>query len=350
IDSRTGFELIEKEFGTGNLARITVLVTLPYDIRDAAGNMTQQALGQTERVSQLVAAIPDVGKVQSATRPYGDTIDYADMSGYSAVDQAIYQANIKDAIGKDGRTTALTVSFAGSPYSVEASRTIDRIRSDLKAYSNGEGKGVETLVGGSPAGTKDFQDLCYSGFAGAVPIVLFGIFLVLMIGLRSIFTPIRLIITLLMSIGWTLAIYIILFQNYLGEPSPWTLPIILFCTLMGLGIDYDIFLVSRIHEEVLNGKPDEEAIEHAVETTGSIITLCGFIMAATFGSMMLTSQIQMIEMGFVLCLAVILDATLMRLVLVPAIMVLMKKYNWWMPSLNLLNRKPKSGAGDKKEV
>jgi RND superfamily putative drug exporter len=100
---------------------------------------------------------------------------------------------------------------------------------------------------------------------------------------------------------------------------------------MGLGIDYDIFLVSRIHEEVQNGKSDEEAIEHAVETTGSIITLCGFIMAATFGSMMLTSQIQMIEMGFVLCLAVILDATLMRLILVPAIMVLMKKYNWWMP-------------------
>jgi uncharacterized membrane protein YdfJ with MMPL/SSD domain len=127
-------------------------------------------------------------------------------------------------------------------------------------------------VGGSPAGTRDFQDLCYNGFAGSVPIVLPGIFLVLVIGLRSIFTPIRL-----------------------------------------------------------------------------IITLCSFIMAATFGSLMLTSQIQMIEMGFVLCLAVILDATIMRLILVPAIMVMMKKYNWWMPSLDFL-RKPKGGSGEKKDA
>jgi putative drug exporter of the RND superfamily len=98
-----------------------------------------------------------------------------------------------------------------------------------------------------------------------------------------------------------------------------------------MGVDYDIFLVSRIREEILKGKSDEEAIEHSAKATGTIITLCGAVMASAFGSMMISSSLELKEFGFVPCLAIILDATIMRLVIVPAIMVLMKKYNWWMP-------------------
>ena len=145
------------------------------------------------------------------------------------------------------------------------------------------------------------------------------------------FTPLRLVFTLLMSISWTLAAFILVFQDWMQASVSWILPIILFCVLMGLGVDYDIFLVSRIREEVLKGKSDEEAIVTAVESTGTIITLCGAVMASAFGSMLLSSMLEMKEFGFVLCLAIILDATLMRLVIVPSIMVLMKKYNWWMP-------------------
>jgi RND superfamily putative drug exporter len=134
-----------------------------------------------------------------------------------------------------------------------------------------------------------------------------------------------------MSIAWTLAAFILVFQFWLQASVYWILPIILFCVLMGLGVDYDIFLVSRIREEVYKGKSEEEAIEQAVESTGTIITLCGAVMAAAFGSMMISSTIMLKEFGFVLCLAIIFDATLMRLVVVPSIMVLLKKYNWWMP-------------------
>jgi RND superfamily putative drug exporter len=81
----------------------------------------------------------------------------------------------------------------------------------------------------------------------------------------------------------------------------------------------------------MKGKSDEDAIESAVKATGTIITLCGAVMASAFGSMMISGSLELKEFGFVLCFAIILDATLMRLVIVPAIMVLMKKYNWWMP-------------------
>ena len=109
---------------------------------------------------------------------------------------------------------------------------------------------------------------------------------------------------------------------------------------MGLGMDYDIFLVSRIREEVLNGKTDEEAILAAVEPDryhhhavrrrdGRGLRLHDAL-----------SHGEEQEIGFALCLAVILDATLMRLVIVPSIMVLMKKYNWWMPFVKSEEQKP----------
>jgi RND superfamily putative drug exporter len=81
----------------------------------------------------------------------------------------------------------------------------------------------------------------------------------------------------------------------------------------------------------MKGKTDEQAIADAVESVGTIIMLCGLVMASAFGSMMISNMMMMKEFGFVLCLAIFLDATLMRLIVVPSIMVLMKKYNWWMP-------------------
>jgi len=106
---------------------------------------------------------------------------------------------------------------------------------------------------------------------------------------------------------------------------------ILFIILMGLGMDYDIFLVTRIREEVAKGKTDEEAIVTAVERTGGIITACGVIMAGAFASLMLSTMGLLQEFGFALSFAIIVDAMLVRIYLVPAIMVLLKKWNWWAP-------------------
>jgi RND superfamily putative drug exporter len=230
----------------------------------------------------------------------------------------------------DGRTTLLYVSFVGSPYSEESQSTIDSLKEKLGAYERNN-TGTTLLLGGSNVGTYEYQKMCTDKYAIVIPVVLIGIFLILVLLLRSVFTPARLVFTLLMSISWTLAAFIIVFQYWMQVSVSWILPIILFCVLMGLGVDYDIFLVSRIREEVLKGRGEEEAIKQAVESTGTIITLCGAVMASAFGSMLLSSMLELKEFGFVLCLAIILDATVMRLVIVPAIMVLMKKYNWWMP-------------------
>jgi len=208
---------------------------------------------------------------------------------------------------------------------------IDHLRANLTAYAAATADGATYMIGGSPAGLHDYQSMITGKYDTVYAFVLVGVFLVLMILLRSLFTPFRLIMTLLASVVWTIGAYVVVYQIWGGMSTEWLLPIFLFCALMGLGVDYDIFLVSRIREEVMKGKTDEEAIEHAVKATGTIITLCGAVMASAFGSMMISGSLELKEFGFVLCLAIILDATLMRLVIVPAIMVLMKKYNWWMP-------------------
>jgi RND superfamily putative drug exporter len=165
-----------------------------------------------------------------------------------------------------------------------------------------------------------------------IAVVFAGIFVVLAALLRSALTPVKLFVSLLMGIVWTLAAFTIVFQYWLGMAVIWILPITLFCTLMGLGGDYVVFMMSRVREEIGKGASDEDAILTAVEVTGPVILLCGLVMAAAFGSMMISDMAELREFGFVLSLAIILDATLMVLVLIPSIMMVARKYNWWLPS------------------
>lgn len=341
MESKIGYDLLNDAFGSGSIDRAMLVVTLPFNLTDASGNHTGESLNRIEALSADIAGVPGIDKAYSLTRPDGLPIDYMDLSSYPTMERSYYESYMDENTGNDGRTTVIYASFEGSPYSEGSQRAIDGLTAAADSYTAKYGDGSQVLIGGYSVGMADYQRMCTEKYSFVIPIVICGIFVVLMVLLRSVFTPLRLIVTLLMSIVWTLAIFLIVFQFWLQASITWILPIILFCTLMGLGIDYDIFLVTRVKEEVGNGASEEDAIEHAVEATGSIITLCGAVMAAAFGSMMISSMVELQEFGFVLFLAILLDATLIRLVLVPAVMLLMKKYNWWMPSLGLLKQKSK---------
>ena len=125
---------------------------------------------------------------------------------------------------------------------------------------------------------------------------------------------------------------VLLFQYGLGQDILWIVPMVLLVVCLGLGMDYDILLTTRIREEIAKGKSNDDAIVYSVEKTGGIITACGFIMAAAFGSMMLSSGYLLKEFGFALMFAILLDAMFVRIYLVPAIMSLLGKWNWWAPA------------------
>jgi RND superfamily putative drug exporter len=333
IESKTGYDQINGIFGSGNVDKTRIMVTLPEDLKNSDGSYSATALDRVERISALAASVQGVDKVESITRPEGTTIQYNNLSAYKEIEKEIYQSGMNDSTGIDGRTTAISVAFKGSPYSAEADKAIDDMRQKFAEYESGEGNGTTITVGGTAAMSYDYQKECTAKFPLVIALVFVGIFIVLSVLLKSVTTPVKLFVSMLMGIVWTLAAFTMVFQYWLQASIIWILPIILFCTLMGLGGDYVVFMMSRVREDVSKGMTDEEAIEHAVEVTGPVILLCGLVMAAAFGSMMISSMSELTEFGFALSLAIILDATLMVLVLIPSIMMLLRKYNWWMPGV-----------------
>ncbi len=159
------------------------------------------------------------------------------------------------------------------------------------------------------------------------------IIILLFFVMKSYLTPIRSVVTIFMSVIWTVAITQLLYTDLLNEGVLWLLPIILLVICLGLGMDYDILLTTRIREYRFDkGMDNDEAIHQAVLHSGSVITICGVIMAFTFGTLMLSSTLMLQQMGFALCFAILVDALVVRTYIVPAAMHLMGEWNWKGPS------------------
>jgi RND superfamily putative drug exporter len=137
------------------------------------------------------------------------------------------------------------------------------------------------------------------------------------------------LISNILAIGLT----VLVFEVGLGQPIINDLPIFLIVLMMGLGMDYEVFLVTRISELRRRGRDDRTAVTEAVANTGRVITAAGLVMAASLGSMLLSSTLMLREYGLGLATAVLFDALLVRLLLVPATLALFGRYNWWLPGI-----------------
>jgi RND superfamily putative drug exporter len=187
----------------------------------------------------------------------------------------------------------------------------------------------------------DVSEEVKSQFTMIEVLVVIAMIILLLVVMRSYTIPLRSVLTILMSISWTLALTNIVFVQILGNDVIWLLPIILLVICLGLGMDYDILLTTRIRENVLHhGMSNDDAIIHAVEHTGSVITICGLIMGGAFGTLMMSSMTLLQEFGFTLCFAILIDALLVRTYIVPAVMHLLGDWNWIGPG-SKFKRRPK---------
>ena len=187
----------------------------------------------------------------------------------------------------------------------------------------------ETWITGTAAVMVEIKDVVDQEFLKVELTAIILIIILLFFVLKSYITPIRAVGTIFMSVIWTVAITHLLFDNVLHAGVLWILPIMLIVICLGLGMDYDILLTTRIREYRFNkGMDNDEAIRQAVLHSGSVITLCGFIMGGTFGTLMLSSTVMLQQMGFALCFAILVDALVVRTYIVPAMMHLLGKWNW----------------------
>lgn len=212
-------------------------------------------------------------------------------------------------------------------------KTLSNFKEYVHNYVDSSSVLKAAYISGSAAVMLEISEDVGSEFLKIELLAIILIIILLFFVLKSYLTPIRSVATIFMSVIWTVAITHLLFTSVLHAGVIWFIPIILLVICLGLGMDYDILLTTRIREYHVNkGMTNDEAIENAVEHSGSVITICGIIMAGTFGTMMVSGTLMLQEMGFALFFAIIVDALLVRTYIVPAFMHLMGEWNWKGPA------------------
>ena len=213
--------------------------------------------------------------------------------------------------------------------------------------------GARVYAGGGPPAGVDFIDRAYGSFPWLVLGVLALTYLVLMRAFRSLLLPLKAVILNLLSVGATYGLLVVAFRwgagGVIGLPQAnqieaW-IPIFLFAMLFGLSMDYEVFLLSRMRELYDETGDTERAVALGLMRTGRIVTAAAAIMVAAFSGFMLGSLIGLVQFGFGLAVAIAIDATIIRALLVPALMKLMGEWNWYLPQwLARLMRVPAGNA------
>ncbi|WP_034386202.1 MMPL family transporter [Deinococcus sp. YIM 77859] len=288
------------------------------------------------RFQQVVGELRALPGVQTVISPFLTPADLRGELGAGGTD-ALAALNLLTRRSFSADRTLLRVTVV--PNTPLRADEIDPFETRLRAAL--AGSGFRFLLGGAPVGEREFSRALTNALPPAVLTVFAATFLLLMVAFRSLLVPLKSIVMNALTVGAAYGVVTLVVQGGflagpLGIPQDVgvldaSLPLILFAVMFGLSMDYEIFLLSRVHEEVLQGHPNDEAVVRAVGRTARIITSAALIMFIVFCAFMAGRVVANKSIGLGLAVAVALDATLVRLVLVPAFLKLAGKWNWWLP-------------------
>jgi RND superfamily putative drug exporter len=338
-ESRHAWELMARQFGPGETGPIFVVVQAPRE----GGLWQPQILTGVYQLHTFLTADPRVARVQSlASIVPNPTAEWMRSLSQATIQTNSDRKRIAERLANldgDNSTTVLIVY----PHKTETDPETRGLMLDLRAHATEWAPGLagtRVLVGGAPAQHYDFDKLVYDEFPVLLGLSLLVTFVILMLFFHSLVLPLKAIVLNLISLAASYGLLVLVFQfgigdtllgfHSLGALLSYT-PVLLFSILFGLSTDYEVFLLTRVREYVRQGYSNEESVALGLDHTAGIITAAGLIMIAVFGSFALTQVLVIKELGFGLAVAVLLDTTLVRLVLVPATMRLMGSWNWWMP-------------------
>jgi RND superfamily putative drug exporter len=336
--ARRGFETLERDFGPGSVAPINVVVD-----RSSGTVFAPEFLADLAAFSDSLKADAEVSQVESIVdvRPDLTVSDYvAQYDGSVATDEDV--AAMRDAmVNTDGGSsvTLVRVYPNHSAETDEAKGLVKRIRNDYVDTLDNPAS-AEALVGGVPAENQDMT----GALVGRVPLAILGVLVItyifLVLVLRSLVLPAKAIAVNLLSVFANYGILVVIFQYGFGENilafdsqgfvNAWS-PLLWFALLFGLSMDYEMFLLSAVKERYEATGDNEGSVAWALERTARPISSAAIAIVAVFGSFALAGTLPPKEMGTGMAIAIALDATLIRLVLVPAAMRLMGRANWWLP-------------------
>ena len=327
FQSNQGLTVITNNLGGSVVSPTLVVVTFPTPIVSGQDQFNQTLLKQIDAITSTISSSKGVASVTSPTRPYGAQFNYTALGTLPPPVSAQYLVGMLSQIGKDNRTALITVGLSQSAESSQAVSDLKNIEVAVDGISLPAGATV--YFGGSTQSTVDSLNLINGVLPLVVLILALGVFFILFAQLRSVFTPIRLIFTILCSVAFALALLSIAFYYLLQTPVVSLAPLFVVVTMLGVGIDYDIFLVTRIREEVLSGKSDHDAIKTAITKIWVTLFGLGLILSSVFASLVASGIGLLEEIGVSVASAIMVDVGLVILFFVPSLMAIAQKYNWW---------------------
>jgi uncharacterized membrane protein YdfJ with MMPL/SSD domain len=252
---------------------------------------------------------------------------------------------------KDGTVALISIPTEGSGNDAESTAALNEIRNEIVPATVGTVDGATVNVSGSAAQSKDFRDLVSARLPLVFAFVFSLAFLLMLFTFRSIVIPIKAILLNLLSVGAAYGVLVLVFQEGWGESllgftsnggvTSW-LPLFLFVILFGLSMDYHVFILSRVREAYLSGMSTGEAVRHGISTTAGTVTSAAVVMVVVFSVFVTLSFLDFKQMGVGLAVAVLIDATIVRGILLPASMKVLGDWNWYLPSW--LEWMPEPGA------
>jgi uncharacterized membrane protein YdfJ with MMPL/SSD domain len=243
-------------------------------------------------------------------------------------------------VNPDRTVATLSIAVAGHGESNQSDRALDVVRDTVVPSTLGSVAGVSAYVTGGKAAERDFNDTLRSHLPYVFGFVLAAAFLLLLLTFRSLVVPVKAIILNLLSVGAAYGALVLVFQHgwfksllgfeTTGPIVAW-LPLFLFVVLFGLSMDYHVFILTRVREAFDRGMSTEDAVAHGVKSTAGVVTSAATVMVCVFSVFATLSLMDFKQMGVGLAVAVLIDATLIRGVLLPASMKLLGDRNWWLP-------------------
>jgi RND superfamily putative drug exporter len=359
--SESGFGLLEDNFGPGIISPIN-LVVVPNN-NDVWGENTFLKLGNFVLVSIVEtdlrrSAFSSHVSVGDFPITYGLSQDFFNVTSprYDTQDAMNYRNFAPQFVNilEDGRESAVVeIVFPVDPSSPDAADLLKDLKLIAKDTLSDD---FQFGFTGITAESSDMISSTYELFPLMILFVVIGIYIFIGLMFRAVILPARLIATIALTISFIYGAATVVFEydTILNDIFPaldnisvtfWMVPIMSFSIILGLGIDYDIFTIERIRENVWNGMENDEAIAEGLDKTARIITGAGIIMTIAFGGMMFSSSYILVQFGFVLAFSILMDTFVVRTLLVPAIMGFAERMNWWPnlpPHLRNNNNEPET--------
>jgi putative drug exporter of the RND superfamily len=323
VESRRGLELIRPLELGGSLDAFEVVVRV-QNFREARSKWRD-----------LDAKLNEMDDVRLVISPFlSNRLETSSNGGGNAL-AALTNLNQRS-ISQNRDYLRLTVIPTDAVHPSEITGWIERLRTaSLDA-------GFEsTLIGGAPVGSQEFTNALVNSMPIAIATVFIATFILLAVAFRSIIIPIKSILMNSLTVGASYGVITMIFQNgflasFFNVPTDIgvidsSLPLVMFAVTFGLSMDYEIFLLSRVQEAHLSGLDTRASVKAALERSAGVITSAAIIMIIVFAAFVQGDVVANKTIGLGLAVAVALDATLVRLALVPAVMMLAGEWNWWLP-------------------